>query len=362
MNISLENYRAIIGNLNAGQAVIYNGQLKKVNNGWFARHFDCFKTTASNAQNQDVTLGLYRALKQAVANDGRSDAAKSEYLQKVREELGLVEEGDDVVCTGNRPLERRTIKRVVQSFDNFRDDCGLFDSFERDLTSRIEKCMRKCRCAYTGIEDAVAFFQNHEMVKIGEETIINPKTYAIVRKGDGPLEGRIVKTFRKGDGTNVGEVLRQFNEGVAQVQNYSRLMALKRTSTTGLGDTLDAMNELDAQLEGAGFGIRGAMEMAKKRLESLKTDGILREKFIQYLELYLTDKAEKFGMYDFRAEISKTDMERIVARFETRMILEASFTSYFEGESKMEQVNDLAKWCVEAMDKDYFRAAYGAGD
>lgn len=137
MPISLDQFRAQIGNINAGQVVMKDAQtLQKVNSGFFARHFTCFRTAPNVEQNHTVRMALYRAIEQELGVNGRGnrltgdvdgprDAKTAKFLADIRTKLGIEVEAENngaLTCINGQALDRASLKSVIESVDSFRSE------------------------------------------------------------------------------------------------------------------------------------------------------------------------------------------------------------------------------------------------
>lgn len=119
--ISLNSFRNMIGKYNAGQVKIEGEQLKKVNNGFFARALSFFCPKPSAEENQKVRLAFYNAISNDVNLEFSQNGSKETdaFLKSIRKELGITD-NSGVQQISNKSLSRAQVKTLIGKYDEFR--------------------------------------------------------------------------------------------------------------------------------------------------------------------------------------------------------------------------------------------------
>ena len=155
MPLTIQDFRNQIGNLNAGQVVVKNDNtVGKVNNGFWARHFDCFKSEPDQETNMKTRQELYKAIAADLKNDRSvSDGARAQFLADVANHLGLeFEVGDGVfISTSDEKLDRSDLKNCLDAL------AMLKSSFEKEVEANAVKELRNLLGKYDSKNDGSCY-------------------------------------------------------------------------------------------------------------------------------------------------------------------------------------------------------------
>ena len=183
--INLNDFRALIGNVNGGQVTIDSeNKLGKVNNGFWARHFKCFVKPIDPEVNQKLRIELYKALltewytsnsskivnsrSSDLQNANVGDVSKSmvddtlRFLENIKAALGIEISketgspipGYKISATNDSCVDRSTLKSLIHYFDYSSENIANF--CQKELGSSVKSYFANYHWDLRAVSEMVA--------------------------------------------------------------------------------------------------------------------------------------------------------------------------------------------------------------
>lgn len=359
MNITLDNFRTQIGNQNYGSVVAdeKTGALKTVNNGWFARHFSAvFATKTSVAQNQDMAVKLYRAVKTSVGNaEGTAG-----FLEKIAEQLGVQVDGENVRATLTTPLSRLTVKSVIMETDKFKfkffDGLKLkADDLAMEMANDLVKVLN---------EEGEGEIIGREQVRIDNKIHIRP-VYGL-KEGFVPYAPVLdvehgVQFLKDALDRNLIQNPETRSQVTSLLRNRERLANFEVKKFKQTADLAVALSEElgDDRLVRVCERVATGANFLKSEIWN---DSLLLKYFREEIGRQVSARAYtlKVELANSPDDISTENLRRLVARQFERVIAQVADDPAFTRHSQADKTKDLATLCIESMSDKEFKLTFAA--
>ena len=361
MAISLDNFRSQIGVNNYGNVMIANNEVKTVNNGWFARNFDIFKTKISAAQSRETSIQLYQAVKNSISNNGADKASLDAFLQSVANQLGLTVDGERFQRTLATPLDRRVVSNIVKQTDKFKRDVlqCLRHEFDDKLIS-LAKDINKQR----------NIFENYEAVntkQIGSITVTSQKPIYKLKAGH---QDRPVPEDKDAALNLLRETLELLNDKENKGMIDSQLACDARDLLSDK-ETIDSLNfspsvetrDMIAKLKNSLVtpSLTKLVDRMEVSMRHLDTEIWESDVLLKYFRDEMHHRMNVRGHQHFE-ELSTTNLKRIASRQYEKVLTAAFKENVFDNASSADITKYLAALCVNTMTDSEFKLNFLSQD
>ena len=326
--INIEKFRAQIGNINGGEVVVdKDGNIGKVNNGFWARHFTCFRSKSVAEDAKRARLELYKSIASEVDKSVNNDAAKAKFISEIQKKLNIdvSDKGELDVSVqsfshgfgeARYDIARSDVKEIIEYFDLFKSNVtkSLANQAQRFMNYKLKalKAPVPNRDDTQAVLDFYKEFDslNDELIQYDSYNLFSPEA-------ENDLKSKLKKFFPTHEKEWTREEICRFHENIRHSLEKDKNLSEDENRYKDLEKGLAAADCFERLNNGKDIDFSNfntpfkysPLEFISQQVQTLRVDRSLFNKFYRELHKILPEDLKNVvGMIPFLAVERANDL------------------------------------------------------